>query len=238
MYRRYRGGNLIGFIIGILCVFIAFAQTMFGLLKVSTPLVIFFSFCLFLVVMAIIAGFKRGFFDDFFVSSEPILRQQDIEPVMPQDMAAAAMYRAGFRPDGNPDVQLADIGLLVYDGMQNPKICRSSAVPTNATHIRPFIVLDMPYLADPGTDGIIRFNLLDGSGKLCFQSRSRYHVKQGKNFITPKTWLPLVDQQLGGTWSLQVSMGYVPHLPSMNLSGWKWAARCVHTLMVTARSMS
>ncbi len=123
------------------------------------------------------------------------------------EAADRALYRAGYRPDDNPDVQLADIGLLVYEGSNEPKLCRLSDVPTDATHIRPFIVLNAPHLPDAGSDGVIRFNLVDGSGKLRYTSRSRYTVKRGQNPIIPKTWLPLTDQQMDGTWSLQLCIG-------------------------------
>jgi hypothetical protein len=129
-----------------------------------------------------------------------------IELIRRREIADKALHRAGRRAD-DPQVQLGDIGLLVYEGDNDPKICRLSDVPTNATHIRPFIVLELPELPDTGGNGVIRFNLVDGLGKLRYTSRSRYTVKRGQNFITPKTWLPLADQQVDGAWSLQVCVG-------------------------------
>ncbi len=123
-----------------------------------------------------------------------------------RSIAHDAMRRAGRDPSSNR-LGLNDIGLLVYEGDIHPKICRLAEVPTDATHIRPFIVLDQPTMQGGSGHGIIRFNLLDGQGTLRYTSRSRYALKTGQNFVTPPTWLPLADQNPDGTWSMQVSIG-------------------------------
>lgn len=138
------------------------------------------------------------------------LGPSDSEKARWRKIANEAVRRSAHQPNNNADWQLADIGLLVYNDTKKPIICRSSAVPTNATHIRPFVVFDMPYLSNHGTDDIICFKLIDGSGKVCYQSKARYHVKHGQNFITPKTWLSLTNQQLESTWTLPISIGDTP----------------------------
>jgi hypothetical protein len=99
---------------------------------------------------------------------------------------------------------LADIGLLAYDETNKPRLCRTSDIPTNTTHIRPYIALEP---ARHKHDVVILFKVFNGAGEPCFQSRSAYQVKRGNTFITPKNWLPLSDQALESTWALEVSFG-------------------------------
>jgi hypothetical protein len=119
------------------------------------------------------------------------------------------MERAGWSYE-NRRVRLADIGLLVYTGEKDPKIYRTSQIPTDATYIRPFMVFDCPGNMPHEDYSSIRFNLSDSRGKLRYTSRRRYTLKPGPNFITPPTWLPLVGQQVGETWHLDVIAGQVP----------------------------
>jgi hypothetical protein len=130
-------------------------------------------------------------------------QQQDA----PQHIAAErALQRAG-QPITNNQAQLSDIGLLVYEGTNEPQIVRLGDVPTNATHVRPFAVFDLSTTGGNTVTGAIRFNLIDGDGNLRYTMRSRYTLKNGVNFITPPTWLPLKDQNPGGMWSLQINVG-------------------------------
>lgn len=119
--------------------------------------------------------------------------------------ANKAMQRAGRNPHDSP-LHLNDIGLLIYEGSKQPQIYRTAEVGTDATHIRPFMVINNPDMHSTG-QGTIRFNLIDEQGQLRFTNRSRYTVKPGQNFITPSTWLPLNDQDFAGKWTMQVNIG-------------------------------
>jgi hypothetical protein len=186
------------------------APLLVGLLEILAPVLIMA--CIYIVVIGV-SGIEPNTF--WHPSSKP--KRSKYQPITLKSefagqtaVADKARLKAGYQPNDNPNVQIADIGLLVDDGAKLPKLCRSSAVPTDAIQIRPFIILDTPYLASPGIDSIICFNLIDGMGKLCFQSKARYHLKQGQNFIIPKTWMLLGEQLLGDTWSLEVSIGELP----------------------------
>lgn len=123
--------------------------------------------------------------------------------------AAEAQRRAGYDPDA-PQVIVDDIGLLAYEGDAQPKIYRAMDIPTSASHLRPFIVLNLsrvfPELSDE--KHTVRFNLFDEEGKLRFTARARFTTQD--HFITPKTYLPLDDQHPDGKWSLQVMAGDQP----------------------------
>jgi|SRR5579871_426196 len=123
--------------------------------------------------------------------------------------AAEAQRRAGYDPD-SPQVIIDDIGLLAYEGDAQPKIYRAMDIPTTASHIRPFIVLDLsrvlPELSDE--KHTVRFNLFDDSGNLRFTARARFTSQD--HFITPKTYMPLDDQHPDGRWSLHVMAGDQP----------------------------
>jgi hypothetical protein len=125
------------------------------------------------------------------------------EPSIEQKVAAAAMLRAG-RVWNKSKLRLEDIGLLVYHGTAHPKICRTSDIPTDATHIRPFIVLNQPSMPQGSGHGLLQFVLRDESEQIRYHSQGSYTMHQGKNFITSRTWLPLAHERVGGKWLLEV----------------------------------
>ncbi len=145
-------------------------------------------------------------FSDLFAGAMPL----DVSPIQetdaPRIAAERALRRAG-QSVRNSEAQLTDIGLLVYEGRNEPHISRLGDVPTNATHIRPFVVYDLSAAAVTSAAGTIRFNLIDAEGRLRYTVRSRYTLKRGINFITPPTWLPLNEQNPDGVWSLQINVG-------------------------------
>jgi len=222
MYRRNRGVNPAGVIVLILFMLFVVGPWFLNMLETLLPLL----FLIGIIVVASLVMFgtdlnlpiQRMINNVMGTSASPYRSGQatrtgrrspartQFETSDRNEAADKALYRAG-NPNDNPDVQLSDIGLLVYEGTNEAKLCRLSDVPTDATHIRPFIVLNMPNLNDNGTDGVIRFNLVDGTGKLRYTSRARYTVKRGQNPIIPKTWMPLNGEQIDGIWSLQFCVG-------------------------------
>jgi hypothetical protein len=134
-----------------------------------------------------------------------------------QKAAHTAMLRAGHKPKPSQP-HLDDIGLLVYDGDASPQIVRLNDIQTDSTHIRPFVVVNIPRVRSGGVHGILRFNLIDGFKRLRFTSRAQYALQPGQNFITPSTWLPLQDQELSDTWTLEVTIGQL--LLGVHEFGW------------------
>ena len=97
------------------------------------------------------------------------------------------------------------MGLLVYTGGTQPDfIARDEAIPSSATHIRPFFRFNNPW---DSTSGRIVFELIDRRGVRQYADQSDYNVVFNENFITPKTWLPMRDQAPSGSWTLRITVG-------------------------------
>jgi hypothetical protein len=145
----------------------------------------------------------------------PCYRRSD-----PRSIAAQqAMKRAGYA--GHTGARrIDDIGLLVYYGDERePKLYRTSDVPTDATHIRPFVVLICPYSESISNEHVVVcFNMFDNDGNRCFIAKAGHPIKLGDNFITPNTWLPLGEQEENGIWSIEVSIGNI--LLGVHEFGW------------------
>jgi hypothetical protein len=122
----------------------------------------------------------------------------------PQQIADRALHNAGNAPVRR-GIRLVDIGVLAYDGNQRPVIHRDAPISATATHIRPYIVLDLPFTQ--AGRGRIMFELLDEHEQVRFASDHRYTVSPGQNFVTPSTWLPMNEREVGGNWALRVSIG-------------------------------
>jgi hypothetical protein len=124
----------------------------------------------------------------------------------PRAVADKAVRRAGNELD-TWLLDLDDIGLLAYNGDKTPDLCRVDAIPSDTTHLRPFIVINLPYKQGKGA---LRFELLDETGEKRYDVQKSYQLKGGPNFITTPTWLPLDENHKGGKWSLRVSIGDKP----------------------------
>jgi len=136
--------------------------------------------------------------------SRPLNRERPISEA--EQAAMAGMHRAG-RERKYTQLQLIDIGLLVYEGTTHPRIFRLADVPSSATHIRPYIVLYQPVMPNSSGHGGVRLDLRDHDGTLRYTSDETYTLKPGKNFITPPTWLPLHNQPTEDGWTLEVRVG-------------------------------
>lgn len=124
----------------------------------------------------------------------------------PRAVADKAVLRAGNTLD-TWMLDLDDVGVVAYHGDDSPDIARLDPIAPDATHLRPFIVIDLPYEKGRGT---IRFELFDDEGEKRFEASNLYQLTRGRNFITTKTWLPLAENRSGGRWSLRVSIGDKP----------------------------
>jgi hypothetical protein len=124
----------------------------------------------------------------------------------PRAVADKAVLRAGNTLD-TWMLDLDDVGVVAYHGDSSPDIARLDPIAPDATHLRPFVVIDLPYEKGRGT---IRFELFDETGEKRFEASNLYQLTRGRNFITTKTWLPLEENRSGGRWSLRVSIGDKP----------------------------
>src|SRR5262249_52500596 len=135
--RLMRGDPLVGLIFfGLIFIFMVvfayvgpvIAPLIAGVLKGLVPLLIFAGILIGAIALARIN--PKYFWRASNAPNRFTHQSMSAQSEFAQRSAAAdeARLRAGYQPDDNPDVQLADIGLLVYDGTKNPKICRSSAV--------------------------------------------------------------------------------------------------------------
>lgn len=123
--------------------------------------------------------------------------------VIPKEVAERAMRRAGNKIE-DWLLSLEDIGVLAYHGDDSPDVVRMNPVAVDTSHVRPFAVIKLPYKQGKGT---IRFELFDEFGALRFAATEQYLLKQGANFITPRTYLPLPDDRTSGQWTLRISIG-------------------------------
>jgi len=128
------------------------------------------------------------------------------QAITPKSIAEQAVRRAGNKTD-TWLLKLEDIGVLAYHGDDSPDVVRVNAVPTSTRHLRPFVVIDLPYQQGKGT---IRFEMVDEQGQKRYEYSNVYHLKYGHNFLTPPTWLPLPTDRDTGRWRLKVSIGEKP----------------------------
>lgn len=157
---------------------------------------------LFLVVCAL--AFLFSFVTH--ASAQPSFRTQRSRPaprrkrVALTEAAQQAMARAGYEP-GSEYVQVIDLGLLAYRHAREPKLVRTGAVLMDTRYLRPFADLALPYDAS----GEVRFELIDGAGRLRYADEARYDLAGGSNTVLPSTWLPLEGKPIPpGDWSLRV----------------------------------
>jgi len=123
-----------------------------------------------------------------------------------QDVANQALVRAGNKPDSWL-LNLEEIGILAYTGEKKPDGVWTGAVSAQASHLRPYVVINLPYKQGRGT---IRFQLFDETGEKRFDKGKIYDLKQGPNFVYPPTWLPMEENHPGGRWTLRVNIGDRP----------------------------
>lgn len=131
------------------------------------------------------------------------------------ETAQQAMARAGYEP-GSEYVQVADLGLLAYRHTREPKLVRAGSVLMDTRYLRPFADLVLPYDAS----GEVRFELIDGAGRLRYADEARYDLVGGRNTVLPGTWLPLEGKPIPpGDWALRVLAGET--LLAVHRFGWQ-----------------
>ncbi len=98
-------------------------------------------------------------------------------------------------------VNVTDIGLLAYRSQTEPTLVRNGPVMSDTHYLRPFAELWLPYAAR----GSVRFELVDGKGRLRYADEAYYDLTRGRNTLLPDTWFPLRGKEpVPGAWSLRL----------------------------------
>jgi hypothetical protein len=114
--------------------------------------------------------------------------------------ALDAVRAAGRDPESLP-VLPVDIGVLSFQGDNEPVIHREWSVYDDVDYIQPFVQLRLPQMAT----GRVRFEIIDADGERAFVHEDDYHLVRGRNLVIPATRLPVHDQQaMQGQWELRV----------------------------------
>lgn len=137
--------------------------------------------------------------EDFDAFEDRSARQVQTEPVYRHALEAVA--RAGLDPD-SVQVLAVDIGVMAFSADQETAVFRTWSLPSNVDYIQPFVQLRLPSKAI----GLIRFEILDSTGRQMFIREDNHSLQRGRNFITPSARLPIHDENvLNGKWQLRVS---------------------------------
>lgn len=177
----------------------------------------------FIVFLAVFAVFLLTAFSsagEQARAARPRRAPRPMAGVGPRSQAAQrAAQRAGY--EGGPDyVNVTDIGLLAYRGMDEPRLVRTGKVLTDTDYLRPFAELWLPHEAR----GKIRFELVDAEGRLRYADEARYDLGAGRNTLLPGTWLPLRGKSsVPGEWTLRLAAGDL--LLAAHRFGWEPAGR-------------
>ena len=174
---------------------------------------------IFLVFIILFVLFLFGLFSRGDGQGNPVARSKRWQRTRPGDgstrAARTAMQRAGFQ-GSEAYVSVADIGLLAYRHSDEPKLVRYGDVLLDTQYLRPFVDLWLPY----ASRGIVRFELVDGEGRLRYADETRYDLNKDRNTLLPGTWLPLRGKSVGpGPWSLRVMAGDA--LLAVHSFGWQ-----------------
>ncbi|MCS6870862.1 MAG: hypothetical protein RML95_03590 [Anaerolineae bacterium] len=130
--------------------------------------------------------------------------EHELRPrVVPKEVAQRAMQRARSRPE-NWLLSLEDIGVLAYHGDDTPDVVRLNPVASDTTHLRPFAVVRLPF---EQSKSAIRFELLDEHGVRHFLANEQHALREGNNFIAPRTYMPMLRKRTSGIWRLRLSIG-------------------------------
>lgn len=133
-------------------------------------------------------------------------------------VAQQAMQRAGYQ-DTEQYVRVFDIGLLAYEGDQQPKLLRFEKINTQVDYVRPFVELSLPYRSR----GSVRFELVELLGsteRLRYADEAQYDLQPGTNILLPDTWFPLAGKEIkSDKWRLYIRVGDT--LLAAHAFGWR-----------------
>lgn len=82
---------------------------------------------------------------------------------------------------------LYDMGFLAHDVSDDPVACREGRLPANTRYLQPFAILQTPRTVMRS----VRFEVIDSSKAQWLETRARWKLNPGENFIDTSHWLPL-----------------------------------------------
>jgi hypothetical protein len=141
---------------------------------------------------------------DYDVDEDYTPRQTGTEKVYAH--ALRAVEQAGLDPD-TAQVLPVDLGVMVFQGDNDPVVFRSQAIPDDADYIQPFVQLRLPTRAV----GRIKFEIIDSDGQVIFIHEDVTNLERGRNLVTPSARLPIHDAHaMLGSWQVRISADGMP----------------------------
>ncbi|MCA0456666.1 MAG: hypothetical protein LCI00_22020 [Chloroflexi bacterium] len=141
---------------------------------------------------------------DYSYEEDPLPRQSGAEKVYAH--ALRAVEAAGLNPDA-AQVLPVDLGVMVFQGDNDPVVYRTQPVPDDADYIQPFVQLRLPTRAV----GRVKFEVIDSDGQVIFIHEDVHNLERGRNLVTPSARLPIHDAQaMHGNWRIRVSADGLP----------------------------
>ncbi len=141
---------------------------------------------------------------DYDYEEDTVPRQTGAEKVYAH--ALRAVEAAGINPDA-AQVLPVDLGVMVFQGDNDPVVYRTQPVPDDADYIQPFVQLRLPTRAV----GRVKFEIIDSDGQVIFIHEDVHNLERGRNLVTPSARLPIHDAQaMLGNWRVKVSADGMP----------------------------
>ena len=132
------------------------------------------------------------------------LRQTGTEKVYAH--ALRSVEQAGLNPD-TAQVLPVDLGVMVFQGDNDPVVYRTQPIPDDADYIQPFVQLRLPTRAV----GRIKFEIIDSDGQVIFIHEDVNNLERGRNLVTPSARLPIHDAHaMLGNWQIRISADGMP----------------------------
>lgn len=141
---------------------------------------------------------------DFEADEDYTPRQTGAEKVYAH--ALRAVERAGLNPD-TAQVLPVDMGVMVFQGDNDPVVYRTQPIPDDADYVQPFVQLRLPTRAV----GRIKFEIIDSDGQVIFIHEDVNNLERGRNLVTPSARLPIHDaHNMMGNWQIRISADGMP----------------------------
>ena len=141
---------------------------------------------------------------DYDPEDDYALRQTGTEKVYAH--ALRAVEQAGLNPD-TAQVLPVDLGVMVFQGDNDPVVYRTQPIPDDADYIQPFVQLRLPTRAV----GRIKFEIIDSDGQVIFIHEDLNNLERGRNLVTPSARLPIHDAHaMLGSWQIRISADGMP----------------------------
>jgi len=141
---------------------------------------------------------------DYDAEDDYALRQTGTEKVYAH--ALRAVEQAGLNPD-TAQVLPVDLGVMVFQGDNDPVVFRTQPIPDDADYIQPFVQLRLPTRAV----GRIKFEIIDSDGQVVFIHEDVNNLERGRNLVTPSARLPIHDAHaMLGDWQVRISADGMP----------------------------